>query len=369
MVFQGRQPGSVRAALLPFVPSTSQLLARGSSVVDGLFRLAYARPMERREHLDITGKLARLGSDSVNGVAVEVFKALGNDSRWRILSYLSERFVPVNQIAQDLGLPASTASRHIALLEDVGLVHTGMRPATRGLEKVVARRYEAILVDLPRRDGDDDHVIEVSMPIGAYMDFQVEPTCGLAGADGLIGLQDDQSSFYDPDRVAAQLLWFGAGYVEYQFPNRTPAGSAVASVGLSCEICSEAPLYDLDWPSDVSVWINGVHLGEWTCPGDFGDRRGRLTPAWWPSTNTQYGLQKRWQVSAGGTSLDGVRLSEVALDALDLQPDRPIRVRIGVRPEARHVGGLNLFGRAFGNYPQDLVLSLEYEPPASVSTL
>lgn len=325
--------------------------------------------MERREHLDITGKLARLGSDSVNGVAVEVFKALGNDSRWRILSYLSERFVPVNQIAQDLGLPASTASRHIALLEDVGLVHTGMRPATRGLEKVVARRYEAILVDLPRRDGDDDHVIEVSMPIGAYMDFQVEPTCGLAGADGLIGLQDDQSSFYDPDRVAAQLLWFGAGYVEYQFPNRTPAGSAVTSVGLSCELCSEAPLYDPDWPSDVSVWINGVHLGEWTCPGDFGDRRGRLTPAWWPSTNTQYGLQKRWQVSAGGTSLDGVRLSEVALDALDLQPDRPIRVRIGVRPEARHVGGLNLFGRAFGNYPQDLVLSVEYEPPASVSAL
>ncbi len=325
--------------------------------------------MERREHLDITGKLARLGSDSANGVAVEVFKALGNDSRWRILSYLSERFVPVNQIAQDLGLPASTASRHIALLEDVGLVHTGMRPATRGLEKVVARRYEAILVDLPRRDGDDDHVIEVSMPIGAYMDFQVEPTCGLAGADGLIGLQDDQSSFYDPDRVAAQLLWFGAGYVEYQFPNRAPAGSAVTSVGLSCEICSEAPLYDPDWPSDVSVWINGVHLGEWTCPGDFGDRRGRLTPAWWPSTNTQYGLQKRWQVSAGGTSLDGVRLSEVALDALDLQPDRPIRVRIGVRPGARHVGGLNLFGRAFGNYPQDLVLSLEFESPTAAFAL
>ena len=206
--------------------------------------------MNRRQHLDITGKLAHLGADSVNGVAVEVFKALGNESRWRILNYLSERFVSVNQIAQDLRLPASTTSRHIALLEDVGLVHTGMRPASRGLEKVVARRFEAILVDLPRRDGHDDHVVEVSMPIGAYMDFKVEPTCGLAGADGLIGLQDDESSFYDPERVGAQLLWFGAGYVEYQFPNRTPAGSVVASVGLSCEVCSEAPLYDADWPSD-----------------------------------------------------------------------------------------------------------------------
>ena len=74
-------------------------------------------------------------------------------------------------------------------------------------------------------------------------------------------------------------------------------------------------------------------------------------------------------MSADGTSLDGVRLSGVALGELDLQPDRPISVRIGVRPEARHVGGLNLFGRAFGNYPQDLVLTLEFEPPTTAPTL
>jgi predicted transcriptional regulator len=325
--------------------------------------------MSRTEHLDVAGKLARLGADSENGVAVEVFKALGNESRWRILSYLGERFVPVNQIARDLGLPASTASRHIAQLEDAGLVHSGMRPASRGLEKVVARRFEAILVNLPDREGHANTVIEISMPIGAYMDFHVEPTCGLASSEGLIGLQDDPISYFDPDRVSAQLIWFGSGYVEYQFPNRVPAGSVVKSIELSCEICSEAPTYDPEWPSDISVWINGVHLGEWTCPGDFGDRRGRLTPAWWPSTNTQYGLQKRWRVAAGGTQLDGMRLSDVSLPALDLQPERPVRVRIGVRSDARHVGGLNLFGRAFGNYPQDLVLTLEHEPPATVTSL
>lgn len=325
--------------------------------------------MPRSEHLDVTGKLARLGADSNDGVVVEVFKALGNESRWRILRYLGERFVTVNQIAQDLAMPTSTASRHIALLEEAGLVHTGMRPASRGLEKVVARRFETILVDLPDRDGDADQVMEVSMPIGAYMDFAVEPTCGLASADGLIGLQDDPSSFYDPDRVSAQLIWFASGYVEYQFPNRIPAGSQLVSVGLSCEICSEAPMHDPDWPSDISVWVNGVHLGEWTCPGDFGERRGRLTPAWWPSTNTQYGLQKRWLVTAGGTSLDGVRLSDVSVESLDLQPERPICVRIGVRPDALHVGGLNLFGHGFGNYPQDLVLSLEHQTPSAAPSI
>jgi len=325
--------------------------------------------MPRSERLDVSGKLARLPADTDDGAAPAVFKALGNETRWRILSYLSDRFVTANQIAHDLGLPASTASRHIALLEDAGLVHTGMRPASRGLEKVVARRFEAILVDLPGAAGGADHVVEIPMPIGAYMAFEIEPTCGLASSEGLIGLQDDPSSFYDPNRVSAQLLWFGSGWIEYQFPNRAPPGSTVTSLGLSCELCSEAPTHDPDWPSDISVWIDGVHLGEWTCPGDFAARRGRLTPAWWPSTNTQYGLQKRWLVNAGGTSLDGVRLSDVRLDSFDLRPDRPISVRVGVRPDARHVGGINLFGRGFGNYPQDLVLSLEFERPASTPTL
>jgi predicted transcriptional regulator len=325
--------------------------------------------MARPEHLDVAGKLARLGADSSDGAAPTVFKALGNETRWRILRYLGDRFVTVNQIARDLALPSSTTSRHIALLEEAGLVHTGMRPASRGLEKVVARRFEAILVDLPRGQGETDQVLEIGMPIGAYMEFAIEPTCGLASSDGLIGLQDDPGSFYDPGRLSAQLLWFGSGYVEYQFPNRTPPGSVVTSIGVSCEMCSEAPTHDPDWPSDISVWLNGVHLGEWTCPGDFADHRGRLTPTWWPSTNTQYGLQKRWQVTSGGTSLDGVPLSDTRLDALDLQRDRPIAVRIGVRPEARHVGGLNLFGRAFGNYPQDLILRIEYEQAASTASL
>ena len=35
-------------------------------------------------------------------------------------------------------------------------------------------------------------------------------------------------------------------------------------------------------------------------------------------------------------------------------------MRIGVRADAENVGGLNLFGRGFGNYPQDLGLRLEY---------
>jgi predicted transcriptional regulator len=53
----------------------------------------------------------------------------------------------------------------------------------------------------------------------------------------------------------------------------------------------------------------------------------------------------------------------VAVDMLGLRPGEPITVRIGVRRDARNVGGINLFGREFGNYPEDLGLRLEYDSP------
>jgi len=33
-------------------------------------------------------------------------------------------------------------------------------------------------------------------------------------------------------------------------------------------------------------------------------------------------------------------------------------VKIGIKEDAEHVGGLNIFGRGFGNYDQDLVLRM-----------
>jgi predicted transcriptional regulator len=317
--------------------------------------------MERRAGgLEIEGNLARIDAEVGGGLSVEIFKALGSEPRLSILRYLGTRQVPVNQIAQDLGMPASTANRHIAMLEDAGLVLSQMLPATRGLQKVVARRFGAILIDLPSDPQHRDEAVEISMPIGAFTDFQVDPTCGLASPSALIGLQDDPHSFYDPERISAQLIWFRSGYVEYRFPYRVPAGSEVLALELSAEVCSEAPMHNLDWPSDISVWVNSTHLGEWTCPSDFGGQRGYLTPGWWPSANTQFGVQKRWRVGPTGTTIDGVALSDVRIDSLGLKPKQPITVRLGVRADARWVGGMNLFGRGFGNYPHDLELTIEH---------
>jgi predicted transcriptional regulator len=308
-----------------------------------------------------SGKTLRIDARQAESQVVRVLKALGNETRIAILESLADRVVPLSRVAEDLGLPPSTAAMHMLVLERAGLVHTEMRPASRGLQKVCARTYDELLVELPRRETRSTTTIESSMPIGGYTDYDVVPTCGLASAEQLIGFLDDPASFDEPDRFSAQLLWFASGFVEYRFPNRLPPKARPTALQLSAEICSEAPLHDDGWPSDITVTVNGVDIGTWTSPGDFGGERGRYTPMWWETKDTQYGVLKRWRVTATGTSIDGVALSEVGLADLSIQPGTPIRVRIGVRPEATHVGGLNLFGRRFGNYEQDLVLRMEYE--------
>jgi predicted transcriptional regulator len=113
-----------------------------------------------------------------------------------------------------------------------------------------------------------------------------------------------------------------------------------------------------DWPSDITLAINGREIGTWTSPGDFGDRRGVYTPDWWKLAGSQYGELKRWRVTAAGTFLDGAPVSDTTLGDLELDRHRSIRVRIGVKDDARHPGGINIFGRGFGNQDQDIVMRL-----------
>ncbi len=200
----------------------------------------------------------------------------------------------------------------------------------------------------------------VVVPIGQFVDMQVSAPCGILSEHSIIGEMDEPRSFFEPERVGAQLIWFRRGYLEYRFPNRVPRGSSIRNLELSMELCSEAPLHNLDWPSDISLWINGKELGTWTSPGDFGGERGLLTPQWWGSENTQYGLLKTWRINSEGSFIDGRRISNVKLDELELDDKPYVTVRIGIKPDARNDGGLNLFGSKFGNYETDMRMKLDY---------
>lgn len=293
---------------------------------------------------------------------VAALKALASVPRWQMLQCLAEGMRSINDLATALQLPPSTVAAHIKILEDAGFIHTELQPASHGLQKVCARTYDNVIVQLPYASGSPTQVVEVPMPIGGYTHCNITPTCGLAGPHALIGHLDDPFGFYEPDRIIAGLVWFRSGFVEYQFPNRLPHSAQPLSLQISMELCSEAPLHNNVWPSDITLWLNGHEIGTWTSPSDFGGQRGRLTPSWWDTKDSQYGLLKRWLITNDGAFIDGVRLSSLTLNDLDLAHERLITLRLGVKPDALHVGGINLFGHTFGNYAQDIELRLEYLP-------
>ena len=163
------------------------------------------------------------------------------------------------------------------------------------------------------------NVIEVAMPIGLYTSCEVSAPCGLCSPAGIIGLLDVPGTFLNPDRMNAGLMWFTRGFVEYQFPNNARlAGREVTTLEFSLELSSEVPGTSADWPSDITVAINGKEVGAWTSPGDFGDKRGVYTPDWWKLKGSQYGKLKSWRVTPEGTFVDGMKISSMSLRDLDL---------------------------------------------------
>ena len=303
----------------------------------------------------------QLRLDAKTPAARSALKALASEPRTRILELLADRLLNVSEIAEALAMPLSTATLHVSTLEDAGLLRTEFRPGERGLQKVCQRVYDEVVISMPRTSLDEPlQLVEMNMPVGAYVDAEVNPTCGLAGSSGMIGFTDDPTSFYEPSHVEAQLIWFKSGYVEYQFPNRLPPQTTPDGLWLSMEVGSEAPMHHPDWPSDITVSVNGVEIGTYTCPADFGGQRGVLTPSWWDTRNSQYGVLKEWRVNHEGSFVDGVPASGVRIGDLGLTESRRIAVKVGVKPDAQNVGGVNLFGRGFGNYRQDIELKLRY---------
>lgn len=292
---------------------------------------------------------------------IAIARALASEPRLLILQHLVDKVASLSEIARDLGMPVATASLHLKSLEEAGLVSSQTAPGKRGQRRIYARLYDTVVFNLPeleQSDAVDD--IELTMPVGAFVDHDVSAPCGMAGADSVIGKLDDPLQFYAPQRFEAQLVWLSHGYLEYRFPNPSYERDAPNRLQLSFEICSEAAPSALDWESDIFLEVNGLRIGVWTCPSDFSDRRGNLTPGWWPNWNSQYGRLKVWQVGEEGTSLDGRAISKATITDLNLPRQPYIAIRIGVDDDAENRGGLNIFGRGFGNHPQDIVLRIDY---------
>lgn len=295
---------------------------------------------------------------------VLIFKALGSELRVQIIKLLlKNESMNMNELAGCLGITNGALTSHIKKLEESGIVRVAQEYSGHGNQKICSVNVDKILIEIETEEQlENQNIYEVNVPIGHYTDYDVYPTCGIANVNAVIGTVDDSRYFAHPDRMNAKILWFTKGYVEYLIPNLLPAQQKVDQLTISMEISSEAPGVNNDWPSDISFLLNDVEIGTWTSPGDFGDVRGIFTPDWWFPNWNQYGLLKMIVINQRGTFIDGLQISNVNIEQLNLNYRSAIRLKMMVREDARNVGGLTIFGTGFGNYNQDIQVRIKYSP-------
>ena len=290
-----------------------------------------------------------------------VAKALSSPMRVRMIALLGIRPMNVNELAEALSLPVSTAALNVRQLEEAGLISTEIQPGIRGAMKLCSRRIDSVSMRLTGDMLDGMSALTLQLPIGSYSSADnIQSECGLVSDHAWIGETNPPRAFYHPDRFHAQMLWFRSGELEYRFSLGEIDPSQVSFIEFSMEMSSNAPMYREDFKSDIHVSVNGVTLGIWTSPGDYGGRRGRLNPSWWSDTSSQFGLLKTWRVEEGGSKLDGEPLSGVCLADLNLEKQDYISLSVGVSADSEHVGGLNLFGDKFGDFAQGIVMRVGY---------
>ncbi|PZD95107.1 transcriptional regulator [Paenibacillus sambharensis] len=288
-----------------------------------------------------------------------LYEALASEVRWRIMELVSAQEMNAKDIATCLGLTPGIVTMHLRKLEQAELISCQRVRRNGGTHKLCRLKQDVIEIELPFQ-ATARSSREQSIPVGHYTAFEVFPTCGLATKEKYIGHFDDPRYFLDPERVNAAILWFGRGYVEYKTPNYLLSGDNPEEIEISAEFASEAPGLNDHWPSDIRFVFNGVTLGTWTSPADFGRAaRGKHTPDWWMRDVNQYGLWKTIRVNADGTFIDEERLSDVTIGDLRLH-ESFWTLRFAVDETAEHVGGLTLYGSGFGNHDKDIVVKVYY---------
>ncbi len=322
--------------------------------------------MERKRFMngDLTSKKnisLRVEDENDHEQIVKLCRALSVPERVTILKSILSSSKNLSQLSEELGIPISSMSRHIAVLEEAGIVYYSFHPTKKGHSKFCTQAIMEFMIDLDTQKEDPvPPKYTVEMPLGMFSHCHIKAPCGINSAEKTIGGFDNPKVFFYPERSTAESLWFDSGFISYNFPADFLTKSNFEEISFSFEVCSETLYYNNNWPSDITVRINNVEVLTFTSPGDFGGRRGKYTPAYWPISSTQFGLLKTVRVNQKGVWLDDELISEeIKLDDLNIYGGNAIRFDIGVKEDAKHRGGINLFGRNFGNYPQSIIMSLK----------
>lgn len=286
-------------------------------------------------------------------------KALSSPVRIHIIKLLYKSRLTISEVAAATRTSISSATFHLKLLEDAGIINVVFLPSKKGKVQICQLRISSLLFYVSDSEArGDKNTASLSMPVGHYVDARLDFVSGFCTPTEQIMFDD--ADYYIPSRVDAQLIWCRSGHIVYAFTNLRP-GARLKEVRISLEICSETLYYQNDWKSDITFSLNGTELVTYTSPGDFGGRRGRMNPAWWPDQSTQYGELRQIHINKRGTFLNGtLKNKDVTINSFADGSDKFL-LRIENKPDAFYKGGFNIFGKGFGDYPQDIVFETEWE--------
>lgn len=292
----------------------------------------------------------------ISDKSLPVFAALDSAVRIKIIKLLSQQKMNVSAISKELNLSSPITASHLNKLEKAGLIRT----EKQGNQRIASLNIDTIQITFPKQLYIPFQNWQVEIPIGQFTNYDVEPTCGLAGPNGFIGEVDHPSYFMDPKRYQADMLWFGQGFTEYQIPNYLKKEEhQLEMIEISVELGSEFPFSNNKWLSDITVSLDGHELGTWTSPGDFSDTRGRYTPKWVENDMNQYGLLKSFRIAKQGSYIDGQEASDSTIEMID-KTKNSWTLRFEVKETATNVGGCTIFGNKFGNHDQGIKSTIYY---------
>ncbi|HEY8423986.1 MAG TPA: winged helix-turn-helix transcriptional regulator [Clostridia bacterium] len=292
---------------------------------------------------------------------LSICSALSSQVRVDIIKLLlKNKSMNLDNLAKILGLTNGAITAHVKKLMDAGLINVTTSSGVRGSQKLCSLAVDKIIIDVVSNEIKSNSY-DFEVDVGHYSDYEVYPTCGIATKDGIIGEFDDPRYFSYPERFNAGLLWFSEGFVEYKIPNALKPNQKAVELQFSFEIASEALGSSPQYPSDIYFSVNGIELGYWTSPGEFNDRPGIVSPSWWYKNLGQYGRFKMLIINKDGTFIDGLPIGSTTIDDLNICHNSNITFRISAPKKAANKGGVTLFGKTFGDYPNGIKIKLIYE--------
>ena len=313
------------------------------------------------EHTELNEKNIKLNINKKNDFEQIILlgKALSNKDCITIFQTISEQPLSLSEIAKITGISISSVSNHIDTLNAAELIHVYYQPGLKGHMKICNRKTLGITLDFNSKIKKvKNRKISYEMGVGMFTDCSVSAPCGMANANHFYEL-DKPNKLFVPEKATAELLWFSSGFVTYKFPNDLKHNEHISSLSFSLELCSEAMYYREKYPSDITFIVNDIELFTWTSPGDFGGRRGKYSPSNWQITSTQFGLLKTFRINSKGVTLDNFLVNQnITLKDLHLDKNDIISLTIKVKEDAIHKGGINIFGKNFGDYDQAIIMTM-----------